>query len=182
MIENEFKIMLTEEQYEKLLSEYDFSTVAQVNFYYDTDDLEMSERHITVRVRELGGKFFLQVKLPTDRALSRVELSTELDELPETISGEVLSSLAEGDFPKLKKLGSLKTTRSVSEFDGGEIDLDKSEYFGKTDYEVEIEFTNEENARKILGEITELLEIKPSAEVCTGKIRRFLEEYKKQLK
>lgn len=182
MIENEFKIMLTEEQYKKLLAKYDFTTVTQVNYYYDTGELDMSARHTTVRVRELGGNFYLQVKLPTDRALSRVELSTELQELPETLSGEVLKSLAEIDFPELKMLGSLKTTRSVWKFDGGEIDLDKSEYFGKTDYEVEIEFTNEENARKILGEITEFLEIKPGAEVCAGKIRRFLEEYKRQLK
>lgn len=182
MIENEFKIMLTEKQYERLLSKYDFSTVTQVNYYYDTGELEMSGRRTTVRVRELGGKFFLQVKLPTDRALSRVELSTELETLPETLSGETLKALAEIDFPELRMLGSLKTTRSVWEFDGGEIDLDKSEYFGKTDYEVEIEFTNEENAREILDEITEFLKINPNAEVCTGKIRRFLEEYKRQLK
>lgn len=182
MIENEFKIMLTEKQYERLLSKYDFITVTQVNYYYDTGDLEMSARHITVRVRELEGKFFLQIKLPTEKALSRVELEKELEALPETLSGELLNSLTEGDYPEVKKLGSLKTTRSVWKFDGGEIDLDRSEYFGKTDYEVEIEFTNEQNARKILSEITGLLEIKPSAEVCAGKIRRFLEEYKIQTK
>ncbi|MDE6732201.1 MAG: CYTH domain-containing protein [Oscillospiraceae bacterium] len=180
MIENEFKIMLTEAQYEKLLSSRDFSTVTQVNYYYDTGDLEMSARHVTVRVRELGGNFYLQMKLPTEKALSRVELERELEALPETISGEMLNSLAQGDFPDVKMLGSLKTTRSVWKFDGGEIDLDKSEYFGKVDFEVEIEFTNEQNARKVLGEITELLEIKPSAEVCAGKIRRFLVEYKNQ--
>lgn len=180
MIENEFKIMLTKAQYEKLLSSRDFSTVTQVNYYYDTGELEMSARHITVRVRELGGKFFLQMKLPTEKALSRVELSRELEALPETLSGEILSSLAQGNFPDVKKLGSLKTTRSVWKFDGGEIDLDKSEYFGKVDYEVEIEFTNEQNARRVLEEITEFLTIKPNSDVCIGKIRRFLEEYKKQ--
>lgn len=180
MIENEFKIMLTEEQYEKLLTKYDFATVTQVNYYYDTDELEMSARHITVRVRELGGIFFLQVKLPTEKALSRVELSKELPALPEKLSAGLLNSLTEGEYPDVKKLGSLKTTRSVWEFDGGEIDLDKSEYFGKTDYEVEIEFTDEENARAVLGEITRALGIMPGAEVCAGKIRRFLEEYKRQ--
>lgn len=180
MIENEFKIMLTKAQYEKLLSSRDFSTVTQVNYYYDTGNLEMSARHITVRVRELGGKYYLQMKLPTEKALSRVELSRELEALPETLSGDLLSSLAKGDYPEVKKIGSLKTTRSVWIFDGGEIDLDKSEYFGKVDYEVEIEFTNEQNARRVLEEITEFLTIKPNSDVCIGKIRRFLEEYKKQ--
>lgn len=180
MIENEFKIMLTKEQYEKLLSEYDFSTVTQTNHYYDTDRLEMSERHITVRVRELDGKFFLQMKLPTGRELSRVELSRELDGLPERLSGELLKTLANEDFPALKRLGSLTTTRSIRKFDGGEIDLDRSEYFGKVDHEVEIEFTDEQAASEVLNEITKTLGIKPDSNVCTGKIRRFLEEYQKQ--
>lgn len=177
MIENEFKIMLTKAQYEKLRRSREFSAVEQVNYYYDTKDLEMSARHVTVRVRELEGKFYLQMKLPTDKALSRVELEAELDALPETLSGELLNSLAKGEYPELKKLGSLKTTRSVWKFDGGEVDLDKSEYFGKTDYEVEIEFTNEQNARRVLNEITEFLDIKPNSEVCAGKIRRFLLAY-----
>lgn len=180
MIENEFKIMLTKEQYEKLLSEYDFTAVTQVNHYYDTDKLEMSARHITVRVRELDGKFYLQMKLPTGKDFSRVELSRELDGLPDRLSGELLKSLADEDFPTLERLGSLSTTRSVRKFDGGEIDLDRSEYFGKVDHEVEIEFTDEKAARAALDEITRLLDIKPDFEVCTGKIRRFLNEYKKQ--
>ena len=179
MIENEFKIMLTKEQYEKLLAKYAFATLTQVNHYYDTDDLEMSSRHVTVRVRELGGKFFLQMKLPTGRDFSRVELSRELDALPDVLSAELLKSLSNEDCPELKRLGSLSTTRSVCKFDGGEIDLDRSEYFGKVDHEVEIEFTDENAARTVLDEITSALDIKPNSNVCTGQIRRFLEEYQK---
>lgn len=171
--------MLTKEQYEKLLGEYNFTTVTQINHYYDTDKLEMSARHITVRVRELDDKFFLQMKLPTGTDFSRVELSRELDGLPDSLSGELLKSLANEDFPTLKRLGSLSTTRSIRKFDGGEIDLDRSEYFGNVDHEVEIEFTDEQAARAVLNEITKLLGIKPDSNVCTGKIRRFLEEYKK---
>lgn len=180
MIENEFKIMLTKEQYEGLLSKYDFTTVTQVNHYYDTDKLEMSARHITVRVRELDDKFFLQMKLPTCTDFSRVELSRELDGIPDELSGELLKSLSNEDFPALKRLGSLSTTRNIRKFNGGEIDLDRSEYFGKTDHEVEIEFTDERAARAVLNEITKTLGIKPDSNVCTGKIRRFLEEYQKQ--
>lgn len=180
MIENEFKIMLNKEQYEKLLDLYDFKTIVQTNHYYDTSDMQMSERHITVRVRELDGKFFLQMKLPTNVNFSRVELSHELEKLPETLSGEELMSLSGVECPAVKRLGTLTTTRSVWEFDGGELDLDSSEYFGKVDYELEIEFTNEQAARAVLAEITEKLDIAPSSNVCVGKVRRFIEEYKKQ--
>ena len=182
MIENEFKIMLSKEQYEKLLGMYDFKTVVQVNHYYDTDDLQMSERHITVRVRELNDKFFLQMKLPANAEFSRVELEKELNGVPEILAGFVLTAVFDVDCPELKHIGTLKTTRSIWKFDGGEIDLDFSEYFDKSDYELEIEFTDEKKARSVLSEIKEKLGISESSEVCTGKVRRFLEEYKKRRK
>lgn len=178
MIENEFKVMLTAEQYENLRKLYDFATLTQVNHYFDTDALEMSERHITVRVRELDGRFFLQMKLPTSVNFSRVELSKELETLPETLSGAELSALSGVECPDVKRLGALKTTRSVWKFDGGEVDLDRSEYFGKTDFELEIEFTDEQAARTVLNEISSKLGITGNSSVCAGKVRRFLDEYR----
>ena len=181
MIENEFKLMLDCGQYEKLLTVYKFKTFVQTNHYYDTDDLSMSAKSVTIRVRDLDDKHFLQMKLPTGKSYSRIELSTEIPDVPENIPSEKLSSLLNSsafDFPDVKLLGALKTTRNVYKFDGGEVDLDKSEYFGKIDYEAEIEFTNETAARKILHEIKETLNINPQSDVCTGKIHRFLEEYR----
>ncbi len=181
MIENEFKILLTMEQYEKLLSLYKWDrTVVQTNHYYDTDDLRLAEMHITCRVREINGAYFLQMKFPAAKEYSRVELERTLNSLPETLAAEELFR-PDGcvALPEVKRLGALTTTRSVKRFDGVEIDLDKSEYFGKTDCELEIEFTDETAARSLLAEITEKLGIQPNSEVCMGKIRRFLEEYTK---
>lgn len=177
MIENEFKIMLDLEQYEKLLALYEWDeTVVQTNYYYDSADLALSKLHITCRVREINGRFFLQTKFPAANKYSRVELEKPLDALPETID-ELPRPQGLSALPTVKRLGKLVTKRSVKRFNGGEIDLDRSGYFGKTDYEVEIEFTDEQNARKILAELAEKLDIKPSSEVCTGKVRRFLDEY-----
>lgn len=182
MIENEFKIMLTAEQYEQIhgmFSDWD-KELEQVNYYYDTPELEMSERHITVRVREISGRYCLQMKLPAEAAgngaVSRVELEKELSGLPERISGGELGELSGGELPDVYLLGELCTKRSVKLFDGAEIDLDKSEYFGRTDYELEVEYTKESAAQEILEMIKSqvgLDMIVPS----TGKIRRFLAEY-----
>lgn len=182
MIENEFKIMLTSEQYEKLLSQYKWDkTVVQTNHYYDTDVLRLSDAHITCRVREIDGSYFLQMKFPAAREYSRVELEKPLSALPETISADdLLKSDGHDALPDVKRLGALTTTRSIKRFNGAEIDLDKSEYFGITDFELEIEFTDETAARSLLAEITEKLSLQPNSEVCTGKIRRFLEEYARQ--
>ena len=180
MFEKEFKVMLTEEQYEKLRAAYVWDEeFLQINHYYDTPDLRLAGEHITCRVREIAGEFFLQLKLPTHRDFIRVEQFKQLDGVPETVSAEQLKELTALELPQVKLLGKLATTRSVKQFDGAEIDLDKSEYFGITDYEAEIEFTDEAKARQLLGEITETLGITPNSDVCTGKVRRFMQEYKK---
>lgn len=183
MIENEFKIMLGFEQYEKLLAMYEWNEVIeQTNHYYDNEDLLLSELHITCRVREIAGKYFLQMKFPGAVEYSRVELEEPLDSLPDEIDADkALRPHPHGHnmLPKVKRLGALKTTRNVHRFEGGEIDLDKSEYFGKTDYELEIEFTDEKSARKVLNDIRIKLDIEPNSVVCAGKIRRFMEEFLK---
>ena len=186
MIENEFKIMLNLEQYKKLLGMYEWNEVIeQTNHYYDSENMLLSELHITCRVREIAGKYFLQMKFPGAVEYSRVEMEKPLDSLPEEIDAdEAVRPHPHGHpmLPRVKRLGTLKTTRNVHCFEGGEIDLDKSEYFGKTDYELEIEFTDEKSARKVLSEIKEKLGIEPNSEVCAGKIRRFLGEYLKAKK
>lgn len=184
MIENEFKIMLTEPQYEKVLSMFAWdSSALQVNHYYDTPELSLASLHITVRVREKCGRFFLQMKLPNGVDFSRVELEKELDGTPEELPPELLNELAgeyfpEG-FPAVRRLGTLSTIRNVSRFSGGETDLDKSEYFGKTDHELEIEFTDESAARAVMEKICAEAGITRAGDVCRGKIHRFLDEYRK---
>lgn len=173
--------MLSAEQYERLLNEFSWDeTVLQTNYYYDTDFLELSERSITVRVREIDGEFFLQMKLPTKKEFSRVELSEKLEALPEELSGNLLSEMSGEEIPNVKQLGKLFTKRLAKRFDGAEIDLDMSEYFEKSDYEVEIEFTDEDKAREILKKIRSVIGERSESVICKGKIRRFLEEYRKR--
>lgn len=177
-IENEFKIMLDKSEYEKIFDMYEFTSIVQTNHYYDTDALEMSANHTTVRVREIDKKCFLQVKFPTEIQFSRVEFCEELDSIPESISAERLKFLTGADLPDVFRLGALKTTRNIHRFDGGEIDLDLSEYLGVTDYELEIEFTDETAARAVLNEIRAAIPAR--GEVCSGKFHRFIDEFKRK--
>ena len=183
MIENEFKVILNKNQYDILAKSYKWDEeISQINHYFDTENLELSAQHITCRVREISGEFFLQLKLPTGVNFSRVELEKKLDFLPEKIDGKELEKVAENvDFPDVKRLGALCTKRFVKRFDGAEIDLDESRYFGKVDYEIEIEFTDENVARKLLENVRNLIgESDSTSEVCTGKIHRFLDEFRRQ--
>lgn len=182
MIENEFKIMLTEEQYDKLRCMFAWSKkIDQTNYYYDTAELFMVNSDITCRVREIGGEFLLQMKLPNGPLHSRIEVEESLGvSLPDSLSGETLTALCGRDgMPDVRLLGSLSTLRFAKDFGGMELDLDKSTYFGRTDYELEIEFTDEAAARALLSELKEKTGISPRGEVCLGKMYRFLDEYKK---
>lgn len=184
MIENEFKIMLTKAQYEAIHGMFAWDReLEQVNSYYDDAAQTCSGRHITVRVRSVSGRFLLQVKLPAQEtqngAVSRVELEKELTGIPQTISGSELEQLSgAAGIPDVAYLGTLSTFRSVKHFPGAEIDLDRSEYFGKTDYELEVEYTDEAAAEKLISDIAEVVDIDRETPV-TGKITRFLAEYAK---
>lgn len=182
MIENEFKIMLTKEQYERLYREFSWDKeISQTNHYFDTEELLLSEWRITVRVREIDGEYFLQMKLPTDREFSRIEIEQKLPGLPENIWGAALSAFSGVDgLPSVKLLGKLFTKRSVKRFNCAELDLDMSEYFDKRDYEAEIEFTDENEARLLLEKIRGIIGENSAGEVCTGKIHRFLDEFRAQ--
>lgn len=182
MTESEFKVMLTEEQYARIRSMYEWDReLEQTNYYYDTADIRLISAHITCRVRRIDGTHYLQMKLPTGVAYSRTELEQELGgELPEALGADMLNALSgRSDMPDVKLLGGLTTFRSVKRLDGAEIDLDKSTYFGRTDYELEIEFTDEATARILLAEITQAVGLRPSGDVCLGKVHRFLREYNK---
>lgn len=175
--------MLSQQQYECIHGMYEWDNeITQTNFYFDTEDLQLVSAHITCRVRRIDGVHHLQMKLPTGVSYSRVELEQELgSELPDALGADMLNALTgRNDMPDVKLLGELTTRRSIKRAHGAEIDLDKSSYFDRTDYELEIEFTDERAARSLLMEITQAAGIERSEVVCLGKMHRFLEEYKKQ--
>ena len=123
-----------------------------------------------------------QERLPAEQsgngAVSRIELEQKISGLPQKLEPETLKSLSGAELPELTLLGTLSTFRSVKKFPGAEIDLDRSEYFGVIDYELEVEYTDEAAAEAILAKIGQKVRIDRSAPV-TGKIRRFLQEYQK---
>lgn len=185
MIENEFKIMLTPAQYERLCAAFEWDRViTQTNHYYDTPALDFSQRHMTCRVRTTGEGAALQIKFPYGgEGFSRVELEQKLPDVPQQLSSELLSGLVRdymGALPDAVRLGELTTQRRVKRFEGVELDLDRSDYFSRTDYELELEFTDEAAARGLLRQLRELADLPESGDVCPGKVRRFLEEYRKR--
>lgn len=118
MIEKEIKILLSKEQYEKIEKVFSWKKkFTQINFYYG--DLEKIDENgeLTVRVRQNGDNYKLQIKKPVvyDEALHiKEEYERDIKDLPDKILGEQLKDILGMDFPDFYMLGKLETQRKVS--------------------------------------------------------------------
>ena len=185
VIEKEIKVLLTKEQYNKALKLFHWDQVIdQTNYYYLDPDQTLKNYQVTVRIREKNGQYKLQIKYPSDQeaverfgeALSvRSEYERQVDNIPDLISRDVIKEVTGISASDPLFIGELKTVRHKYNIDQyTEIFLDKSEYLGITDYEMEIEFvrTVEHSLIEFLKESG--IEFNQKA---IGKFNRFLTAY-----
>ena len=123
----------------------------QINYYFDTDDFSMNRQNTTCRIRLKDGKY----------KVTRKRHSTGEDQSEET-EMEIYNGLESNAFTNmgLKLQGELITKRCVVFKDANcEAVLDKNEYLGHTDYELEIEYTSEhaKDAQAILKIFRDML-------------------------
>ena len=148
MFEFEKKLLLTEEEYLCLKESTTAQPLLQINHYFDTPDLTMYLHGVTYRIREKGGKFVATIKEHRHGGYS-VENSKEVKNQWDT---------SHFGCRFLAYVGTLTTERTVLFKDEYcEIVLDKNDYFGKTDYELEIEYRSDkkERANELLATIIE---------------------------
>lgn len=180
MLEKELKALISKHTYEVLCQMFpDGIKKEQTNHYYMSPNNILKKHGITLRVRTIDNKHKIQVKkhIARENALQICEeLEQDIESVPNSFSGEEINKLTEISVPALK-IGSLTTLRTSYMFcDGVEICIDKSDYLGCTDYEIEIEYTN-----VIPTELTDRLSTvgitfdKPSI----GKFSRFMNQLSK---
>ena len=153
MTEREKKRLLSREEYEYLLETFRESirTTRQVNYYFDTVDLAMHRQHITCRLRLCDGRFRGTMK----RHIAGTDQSTET-------AMEVYDGTRDNAFTRmgLRLMGELVTERSmIWEAMTCRAMLDKNQYLDMTDYELEIEYDEGEDAaaQSMLHTILDLL-------------------------
>lgn len=158
MTELEKKLLLTEDEYDYLMEHLGCdnpliqkSVTTQINYYFDTDDFSMNRQNTTCRIRLKDGKYKAIIK----------KHSTGEDQSTET-EMEIYDGLVSNAFTKmgLKLQGELITKRCIVFKDTYcEAVLDKNEYLGHTDYELEIEYTSEheKDAQTILKIFRDML-------------------------
>ena len=183
MKETEIKSIIDKETYEKIAVSFEWESIKeQTNSYYTDSDASLKKQGITFRVRTVNGINKIQIKKhqKTDSALQICEESEfDISDIPEKFTAKEVFELT-GIEKEVFLLGSLTTLRhSLFYCDGVEICLDKSDYLDVTDYEIEVEYTNE--IPLSLKEKLALLGVSFEKK-ASGKCSRFMKRFTEILK
>ncbi|UOQ86504.1 CYTH domain-containing protein [Gracilibacillus salinarum] len=183
-IEIEFKNMLTESEYEQLLNYYSaekLSPIRQRNHYFETKDFHLKQNHAALRIREKNNTYQLTLKQPnpngaglleTHCTITEQEADNWMDEniIPKQDITDALNQM-NIDIQELKYGGMLETKRIEFTLNACTIVLDKSNYNGHTDYELELEASDETHGNQVFEKLLAAHQI-PKRQTA-NKIERF---------
>jgi uncharacterized protein YjbK len=151
-IEIEFKSMLTQNDYEKLLHYYNVTNkqfVIQTNLYFDTADFQLKQRGMGLRIRYFSDTAEATLKIPQTVGLLEVTDRLSLDEVEQAINKDQFTPQATEILGQLRTfnislsdlhlIGKLITKRAEFTIPEGKLALDESWYSDYHDFELELE-------------------------------------------
>jgi len=169
--EYERKQLLNEDKYNILFAILNKITtcdeLTQVNYYYDSIDFILYEKGDTLRVRQKFGELSLEKKFNKRFSSNGVKIC---DESYRTISE--LPILIKSGGIEYHYIGNMVTIRKNFKVDNNLISLDTNYYYGKVDYEIEIE-SNE--VKCVPGFINKIINFEDNQ---IGKYTRFIQKLK----
>ena len=164
-LEIEYKVMVSKEDFELLLSKMgeDFHFYEQINYYYDTKKRKINRQGMSLRIRHFlnENKYLVTLKVKEDEGKREYEDYVEENDvkyLPESIVSILILNKIN---PKnIENIGKLKTIRKEFYQDGLVICFDHNYYYDIEDYEIECEGPSMEVARSILVSLLNKYNIK----------------------
>ncbi len=141
-LEFEYKTLIDETTYNSLLEEFDLQNknFEQVNYYFDTKEQALMDKKTILRIRKKEQYKLTKKEKSLEGNLESSLYLTGEEALNMINNGFDASIINEPYFVSL--ITSLKTTRAKTSYKGGMLFLDKSEYNGITDYEIEYEVSD----------------------------------------
>ena len=159
-MEYEARVMIDEKDY-KLISAKTLNSggICRVftnkNIYFDTEDLYLTNHHMVLRIREIisneSHEKELTLKIKGEDGDKEITRNLKLDEeyiLDEEINKELSNRGA--DVSKLEKISALTTERIEVPYSDHLLVIDKNYYNEKIDFNLEVESTSRELAKKYL--------------------------------
>lgn len=147
--EIEFKTFISKEKYEELIHEFDLENniFSQTNFYFDTENLDLMNQQIVLRIRQKGNNYKLTKKIRADIGADETHIFISKEKASEMLEHGFDAHII--DLPyQVKRIAELTTYRVSFPYKDGTIFIDRSEYYGKVDYEIEYEVDEVEPGTK----------------------------------
>ncbi len=177
-IEIEYKLLLKKEEYEILKPLFKTQGYEQTNYYFDTKDEKLRKARVTLRVRLKDGQYEFTLKRSGTIGIDEFNENISKNDFEclthgKEIKSEILTLLKDYQVSvyELCQIYSLKTYRQDLSYKNGLLSLDKSEYLGVTDYEIEYEVTNTKNAINDFNDFLSVANVK-YVRNCKGKRHR----------
>lgn len=183
--EIEFKQILNRSTYEKIYHTYfkNKKTFTQTNYYIDTNHFKLKQHHSALRIRVKDNHYEMTLKVPEDVGLTeynhivniepQLNMSIKLSQLPSDIRNIVKNEFNVFN-DELVILGHLTTHRLETPHQNELLVLDKSEYLGKTDYELEYEVRSHDEGYVKFNRLLEEFNLEHKKPL--NKVQRFFEE------
>ena len=171
-IEIEAKVLITKEEYDKVvekMSKFAIGEYDQVNYYIETKDLALKKLGVGLRIRKIDNKYCMTLKAPMSEGLLEKNNTITEDEylkfkdhniFPENDIYEFVEML--GFSPEIMSIvAELKTHRIETRYgkEQYEFSIDKNEYNGIVDYELEMNYNSLQKARAQLEKLCNQLSI-----------------------
>lgn len=192
-IEFENRVLISEEKYFEIASDFfrihpHLRVINQRNQYFDSDDLKLRNLHMTLRIRSIRGQGAV-LTLKTKGEKGDIELTQSLTYFQHHAlvkysyfpKGKIVETIRSMGIPlsDIKYQVDLLTRRMQIDKDGYNYCIDKNVYNGITDYNIEVEASSREEAKKIMDELGKKYQFDTSTQ-CKGKSTRALLSLKKE--
>ena len=169
-IEIEAKVLLSHREYLKVVESLGFKPedqFTQTNHYIDSKERDLKANGIALRIREKSDEIVLTLKTPLAEGLLEKNQTLTKEESDKMINENVFPKGPIADFleildvnvDSLQVLATLVTNRYEKPFKTGKVALDENLYSYMVDYELEMEESAIMNARALIKEILDPLNI-----------------------
>ncbi len=161
--EFEAKALISQSDYQQIISHNQIiNTVVQTNTYFETDDNWFKNNHSALRVRKIAEKpAILTLKTAIEGGNIEYDYQLNDQELKElTISHILPQANFPITIPTITSQITMKTTRSVFEYQNHMIEVDCTNFNGFIDYEIEIEASNLATAETIMNDLAAKYDLK----------------------
>ena len=161
-LEIEYKSLLSMAEYDQLKRLFTHVTpIRQTNHYLDSPDFKLRKKKLALRIRTFDRDAEMTLKVPQEVGNIEYNIALTLDEAHQLLTAgnitcattdlsEICDLLSERDIDlsEITTIGSLTTIRYEQELPIGLCALDKNDYLGHTDFELELEVVDDVQGKK----------------------------------